>query len=70
MRDAEGHAARGRLLYGGTFDPPHRRHLEVAASALSLLGERVDGVDFIPSARPPHKPGRGVLPFALRCALV
>ena len=60
----------GRLLYGGTFDPPHRRHLEVAASALRLLGDRVDGADFIPSARPPHKPGRGVLPFGLRCALV
>lgn len=63
-------ASRGRILYGGTFDPPHRRHLEVAASALRLLGERADGVDFIPSAQPPHKPGRGVLPFALRCALV
>ncbi|MBD5625985.1 MAG: nicotinate-nicotinamide nucleotide adenylyltransferase [Desulfovibrio sp.] len=62
--------APGRLLYGGTFDPPHRRHLEVAAAALRLLGGRVDGADFIPSARPPHKPGRGVLPFALRCALV
>lgn len=61
---------RARILYGGTFDPPHRRHLEVAAAALRLLGDRADGVDFIPSARPPHKPGRGVLPFALRCSLV
>lgn len=60
----------GRVLYGGTFDPPHRRHLEVAASALQMLGGRADGVDFIPSAQPPHKPGRGVLPFSLRCALV
>lgn len=63
-------ASGGRILYGGTFDPPHRRHLEVAAAALRLLGGRADGVDFIPSAQPPHKPGRGVLPFALRCALV
>lgn len=68
--DARPGALCGRILYGGTFDPPHRRHLEVAASALRLLGDRVDGVDFIPSAQPPHKPGRGVLPFALRCALV
>lgn len=60
----------GRILYGGTFDPPHRRHLEVARAALRLLGAKVDGVDFIPSARPPHKPGRGVLPFGLRCDLV
>ena len=63
-------APAGRVLYGGTFDPPHRRHLEVAGAALRLLGDRVDGVDFIPSARPPHKPGRGVLPFDLRCDLV
>ena len=68
--DAPQAASRGRILYGGTFDPPHRRHLEVAASALHLLGGRADGVDFIPSARPPHKPGRGVLPFGLRCTLV
>ena len=39
-------------------------------AALRLLGDRVDGVDFLPSARPPHKPGRGVLPFGLRCDLV
>ncbi|MDE7241428.1 nicotinate-nicotinamide nucleotide adenylyltransferase [Desulfovibrio sp.] len=68
--DAPAAASLGRILYGGTFDPPHRRHLEVAAAALRLLGDRADGVDFIPSARPPHKPGRGVLPFPLRCALV
>ncbi|MBD5538940.1 MAG: nicotinate-nicotinamide nucleotide adenylyltransferase [Desulfovibrio sp.] len=63
-------AGSGRILYGGTFDPPHRRHLEVAETALRLLGDRADRVDFIPSAQPPHKPGRGVLPFSLRCALV
>ncbi|MDE5879442.1 MAG: nicotinate-nicotinamide nucleotide adenylyltransferase [Desulfovibrio sp.] len=63
-------APRGRILYGGTFDPPHLRHVEVALAGLRLLSGRVDGVDFIPSARPPHKPGRGVLPFGLRCALM
>ena len=68
--DARREEARGRILYGGTFDPPHRRHLEVAEAALRLLEGRASGVDFIPSAQPPHKPGRGVLPFALRCALV
>lgn len=70
MTEAPGRARGGRVLYGGTFDPPHRRHLEVAAAALRLLDGRADGADFIPSARPPHKPGRGVLPFGLRCALV
>lgn len=65
-----GGAPRGRILYGGTFNPPHRRHMEVALAALRLLAGRVDGVDIIPSAQPPHKPGGGILPFGLRCALV
>lgn len=60
----------GRILYGGTFNPPHTRHMEVALTALRLLAAHVDGVEFIPCARPPHKPEHGVLPFALRCDLV
>lgn len=60
----------GRILYGGTFDPPHQRHVEVALAALRLLARQVDGVDFIPSAQPPHKTGRKILPFDLRCRLV
>lgn len=68
-RDAGG-APEGRILYGGTFNPPHLRHVEVALAALRLLADRVDGVDLVPSARPPHKPDGGILPFALRCALV
>lgn len=70
MTEGAGAAPRGRILYGGTFNPPHRRHMEVALAALRLLADRVDGVDIIPSARPPHKPGEGILPFELRCALV
>lgn len=70
MTGDAGAPPRGRILYGGTFNPPHRRHMEVALAALRLLASRVDGVDVVPSARPPHKPGGGILPFALRCALV
>lgn len=70
MTGDAGGAPRGRILYGGTFNPPHRRHMEVALAALRLLADRVDGVDLVPSAQPPHKPGGGILPFGLRCALV
>ena len=63
-------AQRSRILYGGTFNPPHQRHVEVAEACLRWLAGRAEGVDFIPSAQPPHKPGLGILPFDLRCALV
>ena len=39
-------------LMGGTFDPIHRGHLQVARAALGLGLERVD---FVPARRPPHK---------------
>jgi nicotinate-nucleotide adenylyltransferase len=40
-------------LLGGTFDPIHNGHLAAAAAAQHALG--LDGVRFIPSARPPHR---------------
>lgn len=40
-------------LFGGTFDPVHVGHLIVAGAVLDDAG--LDGVIFIPSARPPHK---------------
>ena len=70
MTGDAGAAPPGRILYGGTFNPPHQRHVDVALAALRLLAGRVDGVDLVPSARPPHKPGGGILPVELRCALV
>lgn len=45
----------GRIgLYGGSFDPVHRAHLEVARSALRALA--FDRVIFLPTARNPMKP--------------
>lgn len=42
------------LLFGGTFDPVHCGHVEVARA---LAGVRGFGcVVFVPSATPPHKP--------------
>jgi nicotinate-nucleotide adenylyltransferase len=42
-------------LFGGTFDPIHNAHLEIARAA----ADRFDlaKVLFVPAANPPHKPG-------------
>jgi nicotinate-nucleotide adenylyltransferase len=41
-------------LLGGTFDPIHDGHLAAARVAQRAL--ELDGVRFIPGARPPHRP--------------
>ena len=41
-------------IVGGTFDPVHFGHLAAARAAGDALA--LDGVRFIPSARPPHRP--------------
>ncbi len=40
-------------IFGGTFNPPHRGHLQAASEAQKALG--LDLVLFIPDAQPPHK---------------
>ena len=40
-------------LFGGTFDPVHEGHLEIATKAVNRLG--LDRVIFIPCRRSPHK---------------
>jgi nicotinate-nucleotide adenylyltransferase len=40
-------------IFGGTFDPIHRGHVEIARAAADRFG--LEQVLFIPSGHPPHK---------------
>lgn len=51
-------------VMGGTFDPVHLGHLRTAEEAVEFLD--LEALYFIPSASPPHKPGRKILPFEHR----
>ena len=55
-------------LYGGTFDPVHRGHIEVAARLSELFG--LDEVLFIPAHLAPHKRGAVVTPALDRYAML
>lgn len=45
-------------LYGGTFDPIHLGHLEIARKVLELF--EIEKVLFVPAQVAPHKVGRSV----------
>jgi nicotinate-nucleotide adenylyltransferase len=55
-------------LFGGTFDPIHRGHVEPVLSAVEELG--LDRVVYLPTARPPHKSHREFAPALARFAMV
>jgi nicotinate-nucleotide adenylyltransferase len=59
----------GRLgVLGGTFDPVHFGHLDAADAATSALA--LDGVLFVPSHDPPHRPRCPHAPAFHRFALL
>jgi len=41
------------LLFGGSFDPPHRAHVELPQQAAKAIG--ADLIAYIPAGRAPHK---------------
>ena len=55
-------------IFGGTFDPVHNGHLQVAREAVCNFG--LDRVLFVPAANPPHKPGRQVAAYPDRLRMV
>ncbi|MFP4168113.1 MAG: nicotinate (nicotinamide) nucleotide adenylyltransferase [Desulfonatronovibrionaceae bacterium] len=55
-------------LLGGSFNPVHNGHLRMALQVCHALS--LDRVDLIPAKSPPHKSGRGLLPFELRVRML
>lgn len=55
-------------LFGGSFDPIHTGHIRPVQEARQQLG--LDQVVFLPTAVPPHKPGRQFAPPHARFAMV
>lgn len=60
----ETRGARRVLLFGGTFDPPHRRHVSMASAAASLLD--CDRIVVMPAGRSPLRRGVETAPPQLR----
>ena len=55
-------------LFGGSFDPIHRGHIDTVLDARHQLG--LDRVVFLPTAQPPHKPERRFAPALARYCMV
>lgn len=55
-------------LLGGSFDPVHSGHVAFAQAARASLA--LDRVLFLPTAQPPHKPGRKFAPPLHRYVMV
>jgi nicotinate-nucleotide adenylyltransferase len=55
-------------LFGGTFDPIHSAHLQIAREAARQC--KLDRVCFVPASRPPHKSGATSAPYEDRYRMV
>ena len=55
-------------LFGGTFDPVHRGHLEIARAAAKKY--KLQRVEFVVSDAPPHKRQQPITPYLHRYAMV
>jgi nicotinate-nucleotide adenylyltransferase len=55
-------------IFGGTFDPIHNAHVEIARAARREFF--LDKILFVPAAQPPHKPGRAKATYDHRFEMV
>jgi nicotinate-nucleotide adenylyltransferase len=55
-------------LFGGSFDPIHRGHVDPVVEASRVLG--LERVVYLPTAEPPHKEGRRFAPALQRYCMV
>jgi nicotinate-nucleotide adenylyltransferase len=55
-------------LFGGTFDPVHRGHLDIARAAAKRF--KLHSVEFVVSDIPPHKRRQPITPYLHRYAMV
>ena len=55
-------------VFGGSFDPPHRGHIEVARRALRR--HSLDKVVFVPANQPPHKSERRLTECGQRISML
>jgi nicotinate-nucleotide adenylyltransferase len=56
------------IVYGGSFDPPHRGHAVLPMRVADAIG--ADGVLYVPAGQPPHKPGRALATGEDRVAML
>lgn len=67
-------AVRAVILFGGTFDPPHRAHVELAREARdhaqAALGPASAWLLAVPAARSPHKADGPAAPDADRAEML
>ncbi len=55
-------------LFGGTFDPVHNAHIEIARAAADRF--ELPKVLFVPAANPPHKPEGATAPYEDRVRML
>jgi len=55
-------------LFGGTFDPIHMAHLQIAEAAQTRMD--LDEILFVPAANPPHKDSTNLTSFEHRFRMV
>ncbi|QDU71577.1 nicotinate (nicotinamide) nucleotide adenylyltransferase [Mucisphaera calidilacus] len=56
------------IIFGGTFDPPHRAHIQLPDLARRHL--HADQVLYLPAGNPPHKTDQTITPAHHRLAML